>query len=100
PLTLIMGPIEDALSKITDQSVKRLLRTASDNGRRLLQLINQLLNLSTLEADRMELKANRGDLISFLRGIVDTFESVAAQRQITISFQTDYDQLAAYFDKE
>jgi len=98
PLTLILGPLEQVSTKIADLGLKHQLHTAFNNGRRLLRLINQLLDLSKLEAGGMELKTSRGNLIAFLKGIVFTFESAAQQKQITLEFQSVYDHLVAYYD--
>ncbi len=100
PLTLILGPLEHVATQLSDSGLKQQLQTAFNNGRRLLRLINQLLDLSKLEAGGMELKASRGNLLAFLKGIVFTFESAARQKQITLEFHSDYDRLEAYYDVE
>ncbi len=98
PLTLILGPIENAISKISNKSIKSQLRTAFKNAHGLLRLINQLLDLSKLEAGGMELKASCSDLISFLKGVVFTFESLAKQKQIRLEFQSNHKNFEIYFD--
>lgn len=100
PLTLILGPIEHAISKISNKATKSQLRTAFHNAHRLLRLINQLLDLSKLEAGGSELKARCRNLIPFLKGVVFTFESLANKKQITLDFTTDYPHLNVYFDAE
>lgn len=100
PLTLILGPLENAVAKISDATIKKQLVMAFEHGRRLLRLINQLLDLSKLEAGRMELKASRGNLIPFLKGILFVFESLAEERQITLDFRSSYANLEVYYDIE
>ena len=76
PLTLILGPVDDALDEAygpLSGTLRRQLHVMRRSGLRLQQLINQLLDLSKLEAGRMQLHARRCDLISFLRGIVGSF---------------------------
>ena len=54
------------------------------SGQRLLRLINELLDLSSLESGKMKLKASRGDFVTFLKGIVMSFASLAEQNKITL----------------
>lgn len=48
----------------------------------------------------MTLRASRGNLIAFLKGIVSTFEPGAGQQGLTLEFQTAYDRLEVYYDVE
>ncbi|MGH3634558.1 MAG: ATP-binding protein, partial [Mycobacterium sp.] len=53
PLTLLMGPLDDALSEDhTDALLTHRLRTARRNARRLLRLVDSLLDFSQIEAGR------------------------------------------------
>jgi len=58
PLTLILGPIEKWIRKNLDYGLKQDLDIIKRNAKRLLRLINQLLDLSTLEAGRMKLQTH------------------------------------------
>ncbi|HEX8531602.1 MAG TPA: ATP-binding protein, partial [Cytophagales bacterium] len=81
PLTLIIGlagkeapPLPP--ERAHDHAV--ILR----NAHRLLRLINQLLELSRLEAGSARLRARPADLMPFLRQIAASFTSLAAQKRI------------------
>lgn len=50
PLTLIIGPVEDLLQKKEAGKFRKDLSYIQRNAKRLLQLINQLLDLSKLDA--------------------------------------------------
>lgn len=66
PLSLILGPIED---KINHQrfptQTKKVLGLVKRNTSRLLDLVNQLLDLSKLEVGKMELNLKAGVLLEF-----------------------------------
>lgn len=100
PLTLILGPIENAISTVKNKEVKKQLGTAFQNGRRLLRLINQILDLSRLDADMMTLKASHGDIIPFIKGIFYTFEHAAGEKDIQLHFESNSEQVEGYFDTE
>jgi signal transduction histidine kinase len=57
PLTLILGPLEGLLQNTVSVKLKEQYEIMQRNGRRLLQLINQLLDLAKLEAGSMTLRA-------------------------------------------
>jgi signal transduction histidine kinase/tetratricopeptide (TPR) repeat protein len=86
PLTLILAPIEDKLkSSILPISDKNDLRMVKRNANRLLDLVNQLLDLSKLEANKMELQFMEGNLDEFLRVFVASFNSMAEHKKIVFS---------------
>ncbi|MBD3288169.1 response regulator, partial [candidate division KSB1 bacterium] len=84
PLSLIMGPLEDMLSKSKTSSDHKNLELMHRNANRILQLINQLLDLSRLESGKLKLQVSRGDFEAFLKGIVMSFASLAEQKQIDL----------------
>jgi signal transduction histidine kinase/ligand-binding sensor domain-containing protein len=98
PLTLILGQIESVMSSDIDNKEKGKLQVANRNARRLLKLINELLDLSKLEAGSMELYAENNNMVSFLKNLFFSFESLAAQKKITISFESVSDKITVFFD--
>jgi signal transduction histidine kinase/ligand-binding sensor domain-containing protein/DNA-binding response OmpR family regulator len=100
PLTLILGQIESVLSSNIDNREKGKLQVANRNARRLLTLINQLLDLSKLEAGRMELKAEQYNIISFLKNLFFSFESLADSKKISLTFQSEASNIPFNFDAD
>ncbi len=101
PLTLILGPIRDALSDELDgEGLLRHAPMMHRNAQRLLRLINQLLDLSKLEAGAMQLRARRRDLVPFFRGLVMAFASRAERDGVTLSFSTEKESIELAFDAE
>ena len=99
PLTLILGPAEKISSKTSDDVVKDA-NIIKRNSRRLLQLINQLLDLSRLEAGKLKLEASKGNIVSFVKGVALSFESLAESKDITLKLLPEKDFIEAYFDRE
>ncbi len=100
PLTLILGPVEQLMEKIKDEKDSERLSLIRRNASKLLQLINQLLDLSRLEARKVKLKASRSNLIPFVRGIAKSFSSLAEKRGIGLQVQSTDETLELYFDKD
>ncbi len=100
PLTLILGQIENVMSSGIDRKEKTKLQVAQKNSHRLLTLINQLLDLSKLEAGNMVLSASQHNVVSFLKSLFFSFESLAAQKEISLLFESDPDNIPAVFDPE
>lgn len=99
PLTLILGPAEKIISKTSDDVIKDA-NIIKRNSRRLLQLINQLLDLSKLESGKIKLEASKGNIVSFVKGVALSFESLAESKDITLSLLPEKDFIELYFDKE
>ncbi len=100
PLTLIMGPLEKMLSQGHPQTETKELRMMLRNSQRLLTLINQLLDLSKLDSGKMKLNADRQNIIPFLKGILASFESLALQNHIDLTFRSDTEDITLYFDTQ
>jgi signal transduction histidine kinase/DNA-binding response OmpR family regulator/ligand-binding sensor domain-containing protein len=88
PLTLILGPLEERISKAKKKEDRDEFGMMYRSARRLLRLITELLDLSRLESDKMPLKVEKGDLNSFLRGIFMSYESLAGQKNIRLNFES------------
>lgn len=98
PLTLTIGPLESAVIQEEglsyDQSV-----IALRNSRRLLRLVNQLLDLQRLDAGRMQPRFRPCNLIDFVTQIVDSFRQYCERKHITLA--TDlFDCPPVYLDVE
>lgn len=99
PLTLILGPLENLLADTNlKPMINQQLNIIQKNARRLLRLINQLLDISEIEADHLKLRVTKGDLVGFIKEIAALFRWLAVQREIDYSFVTDKEELVCYFD--
>jgi len=98
PLTLISGPIEKLRSGIDDPGLKKELNIMEKNSDRLLFLINQLLDLSQLESGSLTLSVEKSDLISIVKGITMSFQSLAELREIQLSVNAESDFYEGWTD--
>jgi signal transduction histidine kinase/ligand-binding sensor domain-containing protein/DNA-binding response OmpR family regulator len=84
PLTLLSAPLR-RLQDDPQSGSAELFGTMARNARRLARLIDQLLDLSRLEADRMPARWRRGDWLTYLRAMVSPFATAAEQRGIVLN---------------
>ncbi len=100
PLTLIFGPAKDISEKTKEQDTKQNAGLIKRNASRLYGLVNQLLDLSKLEAGRMTLETTEQNIIPLLKGLVLSFTSLAERKKITLKFNTIEENLDVYVDKD
>lgn len=94
PLTIIKGLAEEIKGNDT---AKDLISRNADN---LLQLINQILDLSRLESGNMKLDLQGGNIIYHLRQITESFQPIAAAKKISLTFYPATPELFIDFDEE
>ena len=101
PLSLIAGPIEQQLQKPEiDSSEKKNLTIAKRNTKRLLTLVDQLLDLSKVEAGHFNLKVQQGDLPLFLKSLTSSFSYLAQENNQAYTVHIDIPEDIYYFDAD
>lgn len=99
PLTLILGPLHRLQEHAADAD-QGTLAMMERNTRRLGQLIDQLLDLSRLEAGRFPIRWQRRDGPGWLRGFVSSFDTLAHDRNIKLTVQTPVEAMYLWFDSD
>lgn len=101
PLTVILGMADSLKTNIGSASFshsKKLLEMIDSNGKKLLQLVNEMLDLTKLESGLMELNLIQADVISFLKYLTESFQSLADQKEINLIIYSEVDYLEMDFD--
>lgn len=88
PLALILAPAELMVSENPDAKNQRRLQTIQQNAHQLLGLINQLLDLSKLEASVMLIHESRGDLTEFIRHGLGPLTDQATAQGLSLAFDS------------
>ncbi len=99
PLTLLMSPLQGLQDNPTSGSPE-LFGTMARNARRLGRLIDQLLDLSRLEADRMPARWRQGDWCQFMRALTSSFSTIADQRGIVLEAVWPKTTDPAWYDRD
>lgn len=92
PLSLIQGPVERALTDPHYQLKNKELAIIRNNCKRLLKLVQEILDLNKLQANALELKLGHGDIVAAIRFVVDAFSSFAASQKIELDFASSVEQ--------
>jgi PAS domain S-box-containing protein len=75
PLTLILGPLEDALAETPEPRQRERLELLHRNALRLQKLVNTLLDFSRIEAGRIRASYEPTDLAALTRELASVFRS-------------------------
>jgi signal transduction histidine kinase/ligand-binding sensor domain-containing protein/DNA-binding response OmpR family regulator len=100
PLTLIKGPVKQMLAGEFTENIKDQFRMILRNSDRLLELINQILDLSKLESGETKLKVTETDISQYLKGIVLSFSSLAERKKISLNFDHGNKTVFGYIDRD
>lgn len=100
PLTLILAPLEKVISQ-TDLPfrLKNQLVRVQHSGFRMMQLINQILDLRKLETGHDQLRIARGNIIRFLTEISLAFKEIAESQDIYFEFIPKEQELSRWYDR-
>lgn len=86
PLALILGPLEKLLKQTDlDENNRHDLEIVDRNARLLLKQVNDLLDVSKLEAGRMALNYTQVDLTQLIRLTAANFDGLAQEKQVTFT---------------
>ncbi len=99
PLTVILGQAKEIQeSGISNESDKA--KAIQNSGERLLNLVNQILELARLEGGHIETTTVQDDIVPYISYLIDSFQSYAQQEQISLSFYSDKEAIVMDFDPE
>ncbi|MDN3690656.1 two-component regulator propeller domain-containing protein [Cyclobacterium jeungdonense] len=101
PLTLILAPIEKLLKDKKEEGPEGFqLQTIQKNAQKLLLMVNQLLEVRKLENDSLQLVLSQGDMVTFIEEQVRSFQSLAIQKQIGLTFSSNVRNIPTAFDTD
>ncbi|MES2773856.1 MAG: two-component regulator propeller domain-containing protein [Bacteroidota bacterium] len=99
PLTLILGPVDDLMQrKKFEAPVEKSLRLIQKQSKRMLRMVNQLLDFQKAEAGSLKLALQPGEIVSFCQDIYNVFIDEAARKNITYSFHPQEKYISFVFD--
>ena len=100
PLSLIMGPVDKLIAEQRDQQVANPLLMIKRNTRRLLNLVNQILDFRKIEDRELTLNAVETDIVSFIKEVLESFNDLSECKQIQLVFKSQLSYFNAPFDHD
>jgi signal transduction histidine kinase/ligand-binding sensor domain-containing protein/DNA-binding response OmpR family regulator len=100
PISLIMGPVDQLMEVEGNPGKLEKLSMVRRNARRLLNLVNQLLDFRKMEEHELKLQLSEGEFVSFLKEVTESFRDMSERKHIRFTFKTCIDRLDAYFDRD
>ncbi|MDE6741410.1 MAG: hypothetical protein K2J58_03665, partial [Muribaculaceae bacterium] len=100
PLTLIVSPLDEMIKETDDPRQKKRLKLLKDNSKRLLTLVNQLLDFRKNEVAGLNFNPQEADIVSFSKQVCDSFTSMSERKKVNFSFYSDREKIMMAFDED
>ncbi|GEP98676.1 hybrid sensor histidine kinase/response regulator transcription factor [Chitinophaga cymbidii] len=100
PISLIMGPVDQLIAGEKADNRLEKLGMVKRNARRLLNLVNQLLDFRKMEEHELQLQLSEGEWVSFVKEVTDSFRDFAEKKHIRLKFSSRLHKLDALFDHD
>jgi signal transduction histidine kinase/DNA-binding response OmpR family regulator len=100
PLSLIITPLEKILGKGVETNIQQQLVLVQRNARRLLNLVNQLLDFRKMEVQEIKLHTSEGDIVAFVKDLTSSFSDLSEKKQIHLDFHSSVRELNMLYDPD
>lgn len=100
PISLITGPVEQLIAEENKAGRLNKLHMIRRNARRLLNLVNQLLDFRKMEEHELKLQLTKGELISYLKEVTESFRDLSERKHINFTFHSSIPRLDTLFDRD
>lgn len=101
PLTLIKGLSRKVLSKTTLSEIqKESIHSINENGEQLLTLVNQMLELVSIDSNQLSDNYKRGNVVVFIKNCTSLFSSFATSKQQQLQFKSSIKSLVMDVDDD
>lgn len=98
PMSLIISPLQKLISTDNDSERQKSYSLIERNAQRILNLINQLMDIRKIDKNQMKLSFTEVDLISFINDIKNTFAYQAAAKGAKLNIITQMESLKVWLD--
>lgn len=103
PLTLIINPLEKIINNFGNfdfRNNRMTFQMMYSNSRRLLRLINQIIDMRRIDTNEIKVCYLKTDIVSFIHDIYTSFIELSESKKINYSFNTTEKELQAYIDPD
>jgi signal transduction histidine kinase/DNA-binding response OmpR family regulator len=101
PLSLMSGPLDKLINEAPQsENSSEWLDMIQRNSKRLLQLVNQLLDISRLDSGHMKLVLEDSDIIKLIRVLANEYHSLAEKNHICYILDIPEEKLSIWNDRD
>lgn len=100
PLTLIKSPLQSVLETETSEEKTQKLQLVNQNANRMLELVDQLLELSKLDSGSLKPILKKANLDAFIKTFIAPFQYEAEQKSIQFSSHININPKEYWFDRD
>ena len=100
PVTLMISPVETLLKQKHSPETTSQLLTVRRNAQRVLNLVDQLLDLRKIEKGKMRLVFSPVDIRIFVEELVEMFRPMAEEKELSLVFSCSFDHLWVEADRD
>ncbi|BDQ02570.1 PAS domain S-box protein [Ignavibacterium sp.] len=100
PLVGILGFAELLRDNITDKDLSEMASRIHVSGKRLLETLNSILDLSRIEANRMELKLDHINICRVVRENLLQFEALAKTKNLYLKSELEEEEIICFLDEK
>ncbi|NHE58149.1 hybrid sensor histidine kinase/response regulator transcription factor [Cyclobacterium plantarum] len=100
PLTLILAPIDKIIMDRPESPEIFQFTTIQKNAKKLLLMVNQLLEVRNMESDSLKLETSEGEIVAFIEENVRAFQSLSVNNQIGLTFGSNVRSIPTSFDPD
>jgi len=90
----------EKVGKAAEEKLVRYFSRIEESGKRLLLMLNDLLDLSKLEAGKMTFLMEQSDLLQTVNQVIGEFDALAKKNGITVNVESDNVVTTAWFDAD
>jgi signal transduction histidine kinase/ligand-binding sensor domain-containing protein/DNA-binding response OmpR family regulator len=98
PISLILAPTENLLSKTKATELHPPVTAIKRNAKRLLNLVDQLLDFKNMQQQELTLDLNRKDIILYIKDTCDQFSDLSIRKGIQFKIESSLSQVLMDFD--
>lgn len=98
PLTLIINPLQEMISRATDLWMRKQLKYVERNTQRLLHLVNQLMDYRRAELGVFKLKVRQEDAARIVKENCAYYDNLAKSKKLKYNFISEIDDRKMYVD--
>lgn len=98
PLTLILGPVEQLLRNDYDAQTHHRLLMIQRNALQLQKLIDELLDISKIENEKVTVAVFNSDFARFFHDLFESFRSIAEEKSLVLNWEGPKSGLSIYYD--